>query len=150
MTLLMLLRSSPLILALSLITGALLVTAAYLTAKQRFTRRDHAIIATAAFTATAHLIIGLTYSGELLLFLDGLGFFALLALLYLPLTAADPFRPALRWLLLAYTLFGFVAYFVIHLLGGHGFGELALLVKAAELLLIALLSSPLWQGGRSP
>lgn len=131
-------RSGVGILAISVVGSVLVLAGGWFAFGQRLSWWQYGVIGSAAYTGLAHILIGLTYEGEFLLFLDGLGFFGILGALYLPIAAFVGFRPWLRWGLLVYTLIGFVAYFVIHIAHGH-FGELALTTKAAEFVLMGLL-----------
>lgn len=126
------------ILALSLVGSVLIVAGAWFMAGQSLSWWQYGIIGAAAYTGIGHVMIGLTYEGEFLLLLDGLGFLAFLVALYVPISLFDGFRPWLRWVLLFYTLVGLIAYIIIHIQLQH-FGELALTIKAAELLLVGLL-----------
>jgi peptidoglycan/LPS O-acetylase OafA/YrhL len=103
-----------------------------------------AIIVLAAITGIAHLVMGIQQSDTLFI-LNGLGYFGLLAALYAPLDALVPFRPWLRWLLIAYTALTVALYVVIYAtsdtLSPTFFG---LLIKAVEIALIVLL----WMEGQ--
>ncbi len=63
-------------------------------------------------TGAIHLNIGL--NGNTLLLLNGLGYFGLIAALYLPIAALTPFRKWIRLLLIVYTLITIVAYIATH------------------------------------
>lgn len=100
---------------------------------------QYCIVASAVITAVIHLLEGLDNAP--LLFLNGLGFFALVAALYLPVAILDSRRHRLRQLLIGYTLLTIFLFFVTHPWGLHN-GQiewLGLGTKVVELVLIALL-----------
>lgn len=99
----------------------------------------YCIVASAVTTAVIHLLEGLDNAP--LLLLNGLGYFALVAALYLPVAILDSLRHRLRQFLIGYTLLAIVLFFVTHPWGMHN-GQiewLGLGTKVVELVLIALL-----------
>lgn len=74
--------------------------------------------------------------------LNGLGYIALLAALYLPIPQLAPYRKLIRWLLIGYTVLTLVLWLA--------FGSrilIAYINKLNELLLLALL---IWEARRDP
>ncbi len=85
--------------------------------------------------ATALIHIALAVPNALVLFyLNGLGYLALLAALYLPLAFLAPYRRWVRWALIAYTAVTVIAWAAI---GDRS--TIAYFDKAIEVALIALL-----------
>jgi len=93
------------------------------------------IIVLTAATAAIHLYLGLS-SGLLPFVLNGLGYLALLAALYLPVPQLAPYRNAVRRLLVGFAALTIVLWLVIT--GGNstaiGYAD-----KTIEVLLIILL-----------
>lgn len=88
------------------------------------------IILTTLITAIVHVSFGIP-----LFVLNGLGYLGLLVLLYAPLAALERFRPAVRYVLIGYTVLTIVLYFVM----GPPFMAVGLLTKAVEAILVVLL-----------
>ena len=88
------------------------------------------IILTTLITAVIHLALGIP-----LFILNGLGYLGLLVLLYAPLPALARFQPAVRYVLIGYTVLTIVLYFVMAPLMALG-----LLTKAVEVVLVILLA----------
>jgi hypothetical protein len=100
--------------------------------QRRFGLLQYAIIVLTATTAIIHLALAPRVGWPF--WLNGVGYFTLLALLYWPASQLDPYRPMVRWLLIAYTIVTIVAWFT--------FGTRTLIAyvdKATEVLLVALL-----------
>ena len=97
--------------------------------------QSYRIIALALLTALIHLYVGIQ-DGFPLLILNGLGFIALVAGLYV-LPQVAKWNTQIRWALVAYTAITIVAYFVIV---PQPFDyALGLITKAVEVVLIILL-----------
>jgi hypothetical protein len=97
--------------------------------------QSYRIIALALLTALIHLFLGIQ-GGIAIFILNGLGFIALVAALYLLPQLAN-WRTYIRWALVAYAAITIVAYFVVNqqpLDSGIG-----LVTKAVEVILIVLL-----------
>ncbi len=92
------------------------------------------IIVLTLATATVHLYLGLR--GLPLFVLNGLGYLALLAALYLPVPQLAPYRNAVRWVLVGYTALTIVLWLVIT---GGASNATGYIDKVVEVLLIALL-----------
>lgn len=92
------------------------------------------IIVLTVVTAIVHLYLG--FQGLPLFVLNGLGYLALLAALYLPLPQLVPYRNAIRWVLVGYTALTIVLWLIIT--GGNSTAT-GYIDKVVELLLIALL-----------
>jgi hypothetical protein len=100
------------------------------------------ILVLAAVTAIVHLALGIggIVSGQggafnIMFVLNGVGYFALLAALFLPgVPVFGNNRAAAHYLMIAYTALTFVLYFVFN--GFSEFGTAAIVAKSAELLLI--------------
>ena len=86
-------------------------------------------------TAIIHLYLGLS-SGLPLFVLNGLGYLTLLAALYMPIPRLDPYRNAIRWLLVGFAALTILLWLVIT--GGNS-TALGYIDKIVEVLLIALL-----------
>ncbi len=84
-------------------------------------------------TAILHLFLGVT-AGIFLFVLNGLGYLALLAALYLPIRPLEPYRNTTRWVLLGYTALTLVLWLIVGERNAAGYID-----KVVELLLIALL-----------
>ena len=97
--------------------------------------QSYRIIGLALLTGLIHLFLGV--QGAITIFiLNGLGFLALVAGLYL-LPQLASWRVQIRWALLAYTAVTVILYFVVNEQPfDSGFG---LLTKAIEVILIVLL-----------
>ena len=104
------------------------------------------IIVATVVTAAVHMVLGI--SGILnadaffgIVFpLNGLGYLALLAALFLNVPLLAERRNLIRYAMIAYTALTFVLYFVFN---GFTFGPAAIVAKLAELILIvALLAHP--------
>jgi len=85
-------------------------------------------------TAAIHLYLGLSFGGNTLFVLNGLGYLGLLAALQLPLPQLARFRPITRWALMGYAALTIVLYFLMASLTVIGFID-----KAIEVAVIALL-----------
>ena len=89
----------------------------------------------ALLTALIHLFLGVQ-GGILIFILNGLGFIALVAGLYLLPQLAN-WRTHIRWALVAYTAITIIAYFFVN---QNPFDSgIGLLTKAVEVILIVLL-----------
>jgi hypothetical protein len=97
--------------------------------------QSYRIIALALLTALIHLFLGVQ-GGIAIFILNGLGFIALVAALYL-LPQLAHWSTYIRWALVAYTAITIVAYFVVN---PHPFEySVGLITKAIEVILIVLL-----------
>lgn len=85
-------------------------------------------------TAVVHLYLG--FQGLPLFVLNGLGYLALLAALYLPVPQLAPYQNIIRWVLIGYTALTIVLWLVIT--GGQS-NATGYIDKVVELLLIGLL-----------
>lgn len=106
------------------------------TAQTRLTTLSYLIILLALFTALVHLSLNFP---DVMFILNGLGYLALLAALYLPLPFAKDNRRLVRWAFIGYTALTIVLWAIM--------GERNLTAytdKAAEVLLILCL----WLEGR--
>ena len=83
-------------------------------------------------TATIHLYLGL--SGLPLFVLNGLGYMALVAALYLPVPRLARYRSAIRWALIGYTALTIVLWILVGARTPIGYAD-----KLIEVALIALL-----------
>ena len=92
------------------------------------------IAVTTLLTAVIHLSLG-----QLLLILNGLGYLALWAALFLPIAALVNWRRQLRWVFVGYTLLTIVLYFVFHPNGVWQEDGLGVATKFIEVLLLLLL-----------
>ena len=96
------------------------------------------IAALVVMTAVVHLMVGIEAP---LLLANGVGYLAILAVLYLlPVNFRGGLRVPLYWLLIAYTLITIISFFVFHP-GGMEDGSLdwlGLVTKAAEVILVVL------------
>lgn len=98
------------------------------------------IILTTLITAIIHLSFGIP-----LFVLNGLGYLVLLVLLYAPLPALARFQPAIRYVLIGYTVLTILLYFVMAPLMAVG-----LLTKAVEVVLVVLLVVEASRARRQP
>ncbi|QIN82164.1 hypothetical protein GBA63_05515 [Rubrobacter tropicus] len=92
------------------------------------------IIVLTLVTAIVHLYLG--FQGLPLFVLNGIGYLALLAALYLPIPPLAPYRKTIRWVLVGYTALTIVLWLVIT---GGASTVTGYIDKVVELLLIALL-----------
>ena len=92
---------------------------------------DYVIIALTVVTALIHFIV---LPGDILFTLNGLGYLILVAALYLPLAVLRPYRSAVRWVLIGYTVLTVVLWIFI---GART--PIAFLDKSIEVVLIILL-----------
>ena len=92
------------------------------------------IIVLTVVTAAVHLYLG--FQGLPLFVLNGLGYLALLAALYLPVPRLLPYRNAVRWVLVGYTALTIVLWLVIT--GGIS-AAIGYMDKVVEVLLIVML-----------
>ena len=97
-------------------------------------KTDFAIIGLTVITAVIHFALG-----RPLFILNGLGYLALLAMLFLPISRLQPWRTAVRWGLIFYTGITIVLYFFAHRGGLWMEDGLGLMTKMVELILILLL-----------
>lgn len=86
-------------------------------------------------TAIIHLYLGLSSSLPPFV-LNGLGYLALLAALYLPIPQLTPYRSTIRWVLVGYTALTIVLWLVIT---GGASTTIGYIDKIVEVLLIVLL-----------
>ena len=92
------------------------------------------IVALTKATAIVHLYLG--FQGLPLFVLNGLGYLALLAALYLPIPRLSPYTNAIRWVLVGYTALTIVLWLVIT---GGASNATGYIDKVVEALLIVLL-----------
>lgn len=92
------------------------------------------IIVLTVVTAAVHLYLG--FQGLPLFVLNGLGYLALLAALYLPVPRLVPYRNIVRWILVGYTALTIVLWLVIT--GGIS-AAIGYMDKIVEALLIIML-----------
>ena len=95
------------------------------------------IVALTAATALIHILLAIPVA-MVGFYLNGLGYIALAAALYLPPLAQ--YRRALRWLLMGYTALTIILWLLI----GRPYTTIGYVDKAIELALLALL----WIDGR--
>ena len=93
------------------------------------------IIVLTVTTAAIHLYLGLS-SGLPLFVLNGLGYLALLAALYLPIPRLLPYRNTIRWLLVGFAALTIVLWLIVT--GGNS-TTIGYIDKTVEVLLIVLL-----------
>ena len=90
------------------------------------------VVALVLGTASIHLYLGL--SGFPLFVLNGLGYLALVAALYLPVPQLARYRSAVRWVLIGYTVLTVVLWILVGARNPIGYAD-----KLIELALITLL-----------
>lgn len=90
------------------------------------------IIVLAAGTAAIHIYLGL--SGFPLFVLNGLGYLALVAALYLPIAPLARYRSAVRWVLVGYAALTVVLWVLVGARNAIGYAD-----KLIEIALISLL-----------
>lgn len=98
-----------------------------------------AIIGLASVTSAMHIYLGL--SGDQILVVNGVGYYALLLALFWPIELTQPLRTPLSWGLVGYTLVTIVGYFVVHWEAFPTFDAIGLVNKAVEAVLLLLLVS---------
>lgn len=127
--------SSPAILAIS-IGVALLVTGGtwFFVPYHSYTLLDHGLFALIIITAVIHLIFGI--QGDLLLLLNGLGYFGLAGLRLLPIAQKKPYNNYISGAIIVYTLITIIGYLATHL---DHLDTIGLVTKAVEILLIVVL-----------
>ena len=99
----------------------------------RFTPVQIGIAVLTLLTAAIHI-----WLAEPLFILNGLGYLALWAALYLPITALVRYRGALRWLFVGYILVTTVGYFLLHPNGIWQTDAVGLATKMIEVMLLLL------------
>jgi hypothetical protein len=104
-----------------------------MTTTRRFGPLQITILTAALATALIHILLAFQFAAGVdgVFLLNGLGYLALAALLFLPLPALARHRNWIRWLLIAYTLVTVLAWLLI---GARS--PIAYATKAIELLLI--------------
>ena len=105
-----------------------------ITATPSATKLRLAIIVLTVVTAAVHLYLG--FQGLPLFVLNGLGYLALLAALYLPVPRLAPYHDLARWVLVGYTALTIVLWLVIT--GGMS-AAIGYMDKVVEVLLIVML-----------
>ena len=98
---------------------------------------QYGIIALGIATGLIHLFALGIPSGEILFILNGLGYLALVAAVYLPLKFLAGYRSLARWVLIAYTALTLVLYFVMN--WPDVWNPLGIITKLIEVGLIVLL-----------
>jgi len=98
---------------------------------------QYGIIALAIATGLIHLLVLGILSGQILFTLNGLGYLALVAAIYLPLRFLAGYRGLARWLLMGYTALTLVLYFVMN--WPDVWNPLGIITKVIEVVLIVLL-----------
>lgn len=102
-------------------------------------RARWAVIALAVATAAIHFIRAAADPEIRILFtLNGLGYLALVALLYAPVSRLTPYRPSVRWALMGYTAVTIVLYGVWGAMSGDWTVPLGPIDKLIEGALIGL------------
>lgn len=122
--------------ALALLASGITVYVFWRAKFVHLTRLQYGVIAAVVTTATVHLLAG---PDDLWLYLNGMGFFALLlALYFVPLPR---FHGLIAWGLIGYTLLTIALYFVVHSWSViiADFDVLGLFTKAVEAAAVALL-----------
>lgn len=95
------------------------------------------IIITTVITALIHLYLGIKFSNPLFI-LNGIGYLALLVVLFVRVPIAQKYRALIRWALIAFTVATIVAWLAIGDKSWPG-GALGYITKVIEVALIALL-----------
>src|SRR4051794_41073882 len=82
---------------------------------RRFGLLQGIIVLAAVATALIHIMLAFQFPGGVdpVFLLNGLGYFGLTALLFLPLPALKRYRNLVRWVLIAYTLVTVVAWYFV-------------------------------------
>jgi hypothetical protein len=111
---------------------------------RRFGLLQGVIVLAAVATALIHIVLAFQFPGGVdpVFVLNGLGYLGLTLLLFLPLPALDPYRNAIRWVLIAYTLVTVLAWLFVGARSPIAYAD-----KSIEILLIACLWLD-WQQGR--
>ena len=104
------------------------------TATSPFRPLSLGIIALTLITAAIHLYLGSL--GLPMFVLNGLGYLALLAALYAPISQLAPYKNIIRWVLIGYTALTIILWLFIT---GGASTALGYADKVVELVLIALL-----------
>lgn len=98
---------------------------------------QYAIVGLAIATGLIHLIPLGIFGNAPLFILNGLGYLALVAAVYLPLRFLAGYRSLARWVLMGYTAVTLVLYFVMN--WPDIWGPLGIITKIIEIVLIVLL-----------
>jgi hypothetical protein len=85
-------------------------------------------------TAVIHLTLG-----QPMFILNGLGYLALWAALYLPIKFLQPWHRLIHWAFIGYTLLTIILYFVFHADGSWQSDGLGMFTKVVEVILLLLL-----------
>ncbi len=129
--------SLPLLLSI----GAGVLAAGGAATTKRFNPFQLGVIGLGVMTGVLHLIIGL--GGETLLLLNGLGYLALLGVIFFPLGELDKYNQLLRIVLLGYTVVTLVAYFALHTPAQYS--ATGIITKIIEVALLVVLGLRIWQ-----
>ena len=129
----------PLILGIG--AGGAVSGGAYASDKKRLSGLQLGVVGLTVATGVLHLVLG--FGGEMLMLLNGLGYLALAAAMFLPLGLPDRLTRLLPIILGVYTLVTIVGYFALHTPAQYS--TLGLGNKVMEVTLIVLLGMMLGQ-----
>jgi hypothetical protein len=103
----------------------------------RFGLLQGIIVLAAVATALIHIVLAFQFPGGVdpVFILNGLGYLALTALLFLPLPAIYRYHEVVRWILIAYTAVTVVAWYLIGVRS-----TIAYIDKAVEVVLVICLT----------
>jgi hypothetical protein len=111
-----------------------------MTSNARLTSAQIVIIVLALATAAIHFSrAAADVEISTLFILNGAGYLALVAGMYLPVAALQRFRPQVRWVLIGYTALTVVLYLVWGGMSGEWVAPLGPIDKVIEIAMLALL-----------
>ena len=128
-------------LVLGVVAGGAVSGGAYASDKKRLSGLQLGVVGLTVATGVLHLVLGV--GGEMLMLLNGLGYLALAAAMFLPLGLPDRLTRLLPIILGVYTLVTIVGYFALHTPAQYS--TLGLGNKVMEVTLIVLLGMLLGQ-----
>jgi len=128
--------SNTAILGISLGLGLITSGAAWLIARKRLHILYYAINTLLIITAFIHILY--TWTEDLLLLANGIGYLGLAILYLIPITAKQPYKRILNGVTIIYTLITIIGYFVLHA-SGH-LDLIGLFTKAVEIALLGAIA----------
>lgn len=128
-------------LLLGVVAGGGASGGAYASGKKQLSGLQLGVVGLTVATGVSHVVMGL--GGEMLMLLNGLGYLALAAAIFLPFGLPDGLQRLLPIILAVYTLVTIAGYFVLHTPAQYS--TLGLGSKAIEIVLVVLLGMMLSQ-----
>ncbi len=121
--------------------GAGIVVAGGAATTKKFNPFQLGVIGLGVAVGLVHLILG--FGGDTLLLLNGAGYLALLAAIFMPLGQFDQYNQLIRIGLLGYTIVTLLGYFLMH--SPAQFSTIGIVTKGLEIALLGILGLRIWQ-----